>query len=297
MIMVERMAETGFFRWMCLFIARLVKYDVISILVVFMLLSGLLSIFIDSITVLLFLAAITIELSRLLKFNPVPVIIAEIISSDVGGAATMSGDPPNIIIGTSFGYSFSDFVTNTGPIALISLLVAMVFSFFAFRKQLKASHDGSAAINTYPSPSSAIPNRKHFAISSIIFLIVVVLLITHAQTGLSVGLIGVIAAVLALIVSWQKCLHLIRRLDWKTLLFFIGLYIVVGGLEQTGVLEKLAVFIGNISGGNLMLVVSLILWLSAFSAALVDNIPFAATMVPVIRELAITQGIHLESLS
>jgi len=297
MVMVERMADTGFFRWMCLFIARLVKYNVLSILVVFMLFSGILSMFIDSITVLLFLAAVTIELSRLLKFDPVPFIIAEIFASNVGGSATMSGDPPNIIIGTSLGYSFSDFATNTGPIALISLLAAMLFFFFVFRKQLKSSQTDTSDTKSYPLPSSAITNRAHFMISTIIFLVVVVLLITHALTGLTVGLIGVIAAILTLAVSGRSVPHVLRRLDWKTLLFFIGLFIVVGGLEKTGVLEKVAAFIGNISGGNLLVVITLILWLSAFSSALVDNIPFAATMVPIIRELAAAPGLDMDSLS
>lgn len=297
MVMVENLSDAGLFRWICLFIARLVKYKIVPILLVFMVLSGILSMFIDSITVLLFLAAITVELSRLLKFDPIPIIIAEIFASNVGGAATMSGDPPNIIIGTSLGYSFHDFITNTGPIALISLITAIIFFYFAFRKKLQSQHIDEITINSYPQPSSAITNRKHFAISSVSFLFIVVMLITHAQTGLSVGLIGVIAAVLALVVAWRKCLHLIRKLDWKTLLFFCGLFIVVGGLEQTGVLAQIATFIGRISGGNLLPLITIIFWISAFASALVDNIPFAATMVPVIRELAATQGLDQSSLS
>jgi Na+/H+ antiporter NhaD/arsenite permease-like protein len=297
MVMVEGMAEAGFFRWMCLFTAKLVKYKVVSILVVFMILSGILSMFIDSITVLLFLAAVTIELSRLLKFDPVPIIIAEIFASNVGGSATMSGDPPNIIIGTSFGYTFSDFITNTGPVALIGLLVALVFFYFAFRKELQASNSGAGALTSYPQPKEAIANRTRFLISTAIFLFIVVLLVTHAQTGLSVGLIGVIAAALTLLTSGKRGLHMVARMDWKTLLFFIGLFIVVGGLEQTGVLEMVASFIGNVSGGNIVIVITIILWLSAIASGLVDNIPFAATMVPIIRGLAETSGLNLSSLS
>jgi Na+/H+ antiporter NhaD/arsenite permease-like protein len=116
MVMVEGMGEVGFFRWLCLLVAKMVNYQVVPILVAFMLLSGFLAMFIDSITVLLFMASVIIELARLLKFNPVPVIIAVIFASNVGGSATMSGDPPNIIIGTAFGYTFTDFLLNTGPI-------------------------------------------------------------------------------------------------------------------------------------------------------------------------------------
>ncbi len=297
MVMVEGMGEAGFFRWLCLVVARMVKYKIVPILITFMVLSAFLAMFIDSITVLLFLASVTIELSRLLKFDPVPMIIAEIFASNVGGAATMSGDPPNIIIGTAFGFTFTDFLNNTGVIAWIGMIAALVFFYFAFRKQLNASVKQSPEPVCYPQPKEAITSIKHFGISTAIFITVVILLVTHAATGLSVALIGVIAALLTLFTSGRGGLHLIKKLDWKTLLFFLGLFIVVGGLEQTGVLEMLARFIGNIAGNNVILMISIILWLSAFASAIVDNIPFAATMVPVIKNLAISQGIDLETLS
>ncbi len=122
MIMVEGMARVGFFRWLCMRLAKMVKYKVVPLFVTFMVLSGILAMFIDSITVILFLAAVTIELSQLLKFNPVPMILAEVFCANLGGSATMCGDPPNIIIGTSLGYSLTDFLTNTGVIAGVSWL-------------------------------------------------------------------------------------------------------------------------------------------------------------------------------
>ena len=139
MVMVEGLGDVGFFRWLCLFVAKLVHYKVVPILVSFMLLSGFLAMFIDSITVLLFLATVTIQLARMLKFDPVPVIIAEIFAANVGGSATMSGDPPNIIIGTALGYTFMDFVVNTGIIAWIGMIAVLIFFYFAFRKQLLKS--------------------------------------------------------------------------------------------------------------------------------------------------------------
>ena len=122
MVMVEGMAKVGFFRWLCMRIAKLVNYQIVPIFITFMVLSTILAMFIDSITVILFLAAVTIELSQLLKFNPIPLILSEIFCANLGGSATMCGDPPNIIIGTSLGYSFADFITNTGLIALVSVL-------------------------------------------------------------------------------------------------------------------------------------------------------------------------------
>jgi Na+/H+ antiporter NhaD/arsenite permease-like protein len=298
MVMVEGLGEVGFFRWICLLLAKMVNYKVVPILVVFMLLSGFLSMFIDSITVLLFLAMVTIELSRLLKFDPVPVIIAEIFAANTGGSATMSGDPPNIIIGTGLGYTFTDFATNTGPIAWIGMLLTLAFFYLAFRKILNAPHgDNATPTAHYPQPSEAITDHLHFRINAGIFVAVVILIVTHAESGLSMALIGVIAAFVTLLASSRKAMHIVKRVDWRTLLFFIGLFICVGGMEETGVLEMLAQYIGRASGGNIVLVIPIILWISAFASAIVDNIPFAATMVPVIINLSKTAGLKLPTLA
>jgi len=298
MVMVEGLGEVGFFRWICLLLAKMVNYKVVPILVVFMLLSGFLSMFIDSITVLLFLAMVTIELARLLKFDPVPIIIAEIFAANVGGAATMSGDPPNIIIGTALGYNFTDFLANTGVIAWIGMIFTLGFFYFVFRKILKSSQGKPDTPPTkYPQPGEAIINPRLFRINAAIFIAVIVLIVTHAETGLSMALIGVIAAAITVLAAWKKAPHIISRIDWRTLLFFIGLFICVGGLEETGVLEMLANFIGHVSGGSLVLVIPLILWISAFASAIVDNIPFAATMVPVIVNLSRTAGLDLHPMA
>jgi Na+/H+ antiporter NhaD/arsenite permease-like protein len=296
MIMVEGLGEAGFFRWLCLLLARMVNYRVIPLMIVFMLLSGFLAMFIDSITVILFLASVTVELARLLRFDPAPMIIAEIFASNVGGAATMSGDPPNIIIGTAFGFTFTDFLLNTGVIAWVGMLASLAFFYFSFRRTLTSGHQDSDA-DTYPGPAEAITNRRLFLAMALIFLLAIVLLVTHAQTGLSVALIGVIAAMLTLAVSGSRAVSLLKRFDWRTILFFIGLFIVVGGLEETGVLEVLAGYIADVSGGNVGLAIALILWVSAFASAIVDNIPLAATMVPVIASLSSSYGFSLETLS
>ena len=297
MIMVEGMARVGFFRWLCMRLAKMVKYKVVPLFVTFMVLSGILAMFIDSITVILFLAAVTIELSQLLKFNPVPMILAEVFCANLGGSATMCGDPPNIIIGTSLGYSFTDFLTNTGLIAGISLVVVVLYFYLVFHKELRASEAAAAGSNqTYPDPSEAITDKKGFIISTVIFLCAVALLVTHAQTGLTVSCIGVFITIVTLIAAGRDALKLIKQIDYKTLLFFIGLFMVVGGLEQTGILKVMANFIGDISNGNLMLI-AIILWISAIASAFVDNIPFAATMIPIISSLSAAQGVDLSILA
>ena len=296
MIMVEGMARAGFFRWLCMTIAKAVKYQVIPIFITFMIMSTVLAMFIDSITVILFLAAVTVELAQLLKFNPVPMILSEVFCANLGGSATMCGDPPNIIIGTSLGYSFADFITNTGLIALISLFVILIYFYFAFRKELTAGSKGGVPINC-PDPKEAITDKRGFAISSVIFLCAVVLLVTHAQTGLTVAFIGVLIAAVTLIAAGKDAMKLLKGLDYKTLLFFVGLFVVVGGLEQTGILNIIASFIEKISGGNGIAMAMIIMWISAVASAFIDNIPFAATMIPVIKSLAETSNVNLAVLS
>ena len=296
MIMVEGLARAGFFRWLCMLLAKAVHYKTVPLFIVFMIMSAALAMFIDSITVILFLAAVTVELSKLLDFDPVPMILTEIFCANLGGSATMCGDPPNIIIGTSLHYTFSDFLTNTGLIAGVSLVVVIIYFYLIFRKEL-TKNSKPVDIASMPEPKEAIVNKKDFAISTCIFLLAVVLLVTHAQSGLTVAFIGVLIAGITLIAAGKDAGKILKKVNYKTLLFFVGLFIVVGGLEQTGILELIAAFIGRVSGGNVMLMVAIILWVSAIASAFVDNIPFAATMVPIITSLAETSGVDLSTLA
>ena len=296
MVMVEGMGEAGFFDWMCLRLAKTVNYKPAPLFVAFMILSAVLSMFIDSITVILFLAVASVRLAHLLKFDPVPFIISQVFAANLGGSATMSGDPPNIIIGTALGYSFFDFLLNTGLIALVSLVLMVPFFYFCFRKELVSTGDLGTLTSDGLRPEDAIHNKKEFAVSVAIFIFIVILLVTHAMTGLTVATVGVIAATLTLVTN-RAPLHLLKRVDWETVYFFIGLFVAVSGLEETGVLEAMANGIANITGGNIVVMVIIIIWLSAIASAFVDNIPFAATMVPIINSLSATMGVPLDTLA
>ena len=296
MVMVEGMGEAGFFDWLCLRLAKTVNYKPAPLFVAFMILSAFLSMFIDSITVILFLAVASVRLAHLLKFDPVPFIISQIFAANLGGSATMSGDPPNIIIGTALGYSFFDFLLNTGLIALVSLVLMVPFFYICFRKELVSHADLSSLSGDGLRPEDAIHNKKAFTVSVVIFIFVVVLLVTHAMTGLTVATVGVIAAALTLTTNKAPG-HLLKRVDWETVFFFIGLFVAVSGLEETGVLEAMANGIAAITGGNIVIMVIIIIWLSAIASAFVDNIPFAATMVPIINSLSATMGVPLDTLA
>lgn len=298
MIMVGGMARVGFFQWLCMQLAKLVDYKPLRIFVVFMIMSFSLSMFIDSITVILFLAAVTLELAGLLSFDPVPMIISEIFCANLGGSATMCGDPPNIIIGTSLGLTFFDFLTNTGLISAISLVLIIVFFYLSFRKEIidsvKTTPEDYAKL---PDPASAITDKKGFILSAMIFGLAVVLLVTHGSTGLTVAFIGVLIAALTLLAAPKHIREIMKTVDFRTLLFFVGLFIVVGGLEETGVLKVVADFIAKVSGGNAYIMTAIIIWISGIASAFIDNIPFSATMLPVIKALAASQGVPVSTLA
>lgn len=296
MIMVEGMARVGFFRWLCLQLAKMVNYKIIPIFITFMLVSFFLAMFIDSITVILFLAAVTVELSQLLKFNPIPMTLAEIFCANLGGSATMCGDPPNIIIGTSLGYGFMDFVLNTGAMAIISLGFTLLFFYLVCKKSL-TKNERTIDISTIPHPKEAILDKKGFILSSIIFLTAIILLVTHSMTGLTVSTIGIVVAIFTFVASPKHILEILKKVDYKTLVFFTGLFVVIGGLEQTGILKIIANFISTISKGNAYTMIAIIIWVSAIASAFIDNIPFAATMIPVIQSLAVTSGIPLPTMA
>ncbi|MBD8972616.1 MAG: citrate transporter [Clostridiales bacterium] len=297
MVMVEGMAKAGFFQWLCMRLAKLVDYKPIPLFVVFMVMAAVLSMFIDSITVILFLAAVTVELAKLLHIDPIPMILSEIFCANLGGSATMCGDPPNIIIGTSLGYTFGDFLTNTGLMAGIALVVVIIYFFLVYRKELIQEEGQGVDPSSIPDPKEAITNKKDFIVSCVIFGCAVVLLVSHAQTHLTVAFIGAVIALVTLIAAGKDAVVLLKKVDYKTLLFFVGLFMVVGGLEQTGILELIAGFIGDVSGGNIYVMIAIIIWISAVASAFVDNIPFAATMIPVVKSLAATTGADLSVLA
>jgi Na+/H+ antiporter NhaD/arsenite permease-like protein len=225
MILVEGLREVRFFRWLCLNIAQIVNYRVIPIALVFMVLSGVLSMFLDNVTVILFMCAVTIELARLLKVDPIPLIIAEIVASNAGGTATLIGDPPNIIVGTSLGLGFNAFLVNLAPIVWIGMGATLGYFYFRFRKERLAA-DSEAGVSTahYPKPGEVVTNRNLFRIQVAILMLVVVLLVMHEQARLSVVTVSFIGAGATLAASWKRASSLIRGVDWRTLLFFLGLF-------------------------------------------------------------------------
>ena len=264
MIMVEAMSEAGFFDWVCLRLAKALGFRPMPLMLSFMVLAALLSMFVDSITVVLFLVVATARLAHFLRFDPVPMIIGEIFAANLGGAATMSGDPPNIIIGTSLGLSFWDFLRNNGVICLIGLVLVLVYFYLCFRS--KSRGEAAVAPELWEiDPNDAIPSRRRFLARVSIFGVVILLIATHTLTGLTMPTIGV--------------------------------FLTVSGLEQTGVLDGMAQFLAALGGDHADQMVVVLIWFTAIVSAFVDNIPMATVMVPVLLSLAETLGMDLHTLT
>ena len=293
--LVSILRESGFFRYLGLSVLKRTKFNIYMIFVLFALVSALLSAFMGSITVLLFMSTLTLETCALLKISPLPFLILEITSANIGGSATMIGDPPNIVIGTGCNFSFMDFVINTGPFALLLFCVNLLFFYFWFRNFLKKRNGKLENIQKLDAiePSSAIIDRKLMRNTLIFFFLAIGLLTVHHLFDLSVAFIGILGASLALLFGGKRVEEIVDKIDWRTLIFFACLFIMVGGIEKSGLLADFANVLGRMSKGHPVFTIFTILWASAFLSSMIDNVPFAALMVPVIKNISAIYGLPL----
>ena len=303
MTVIETMNESGFFRWLGLHSARAVKLDPLKLFILFPFIAAFLSAFVDSITVMLFMSTLTIEVSAIIGMNPLPLIFAEICAANIGGASTMVGDPPNVILGTYFQLSFMDFVKNTGAIAWIGFFVNTVFFIFFFkgeifpaRKKLLEKPDWVQKQIENINPKEAIQDRRLFWVGLISIFYVVVVLVTHHITHLSVAMCALTGALIALLAGGPKMGRVLEKVDYPTIAFFAGLFIIVGAMEHVGLLKLAAATVNDLSGGKFFIALSIILWVSAVGSSIVDNVPFAATMAPILKHMSEAFGFSLHPL-
>jgi Na+/H+ antiporter NhaD/arsenite permease-like protein len=296
------LSEAGFFAYMALEVARRLDYNPHRILVVFPLVTGFLSAFMDSITVMLFFATLTYELARLLKFDPIPVVVAEVCLANIGGSSTLVGDPPNVILGLMLGFSFNDFVIHNGPTAVIASLGAIGYAYRSSRQRLVLSGEVDREALTKMEPTEAVKDWHLFTMGLIAFTVAVLFLVIHnwvehsLHIPLTAPLAPLIPAVVILILGGHRTEAILRKIDYEVLLFFIGLFVVVGGLEKTGAIQALADLIANLFREQYVALLSTLLWFSALSSAIVDNVPFALSIGYVIRDMAGQAGVPALSI-
>ncbi len=300
-ILVAALMESGFFRWIGLHALQAAKFRAGRVFLLFCGLAAILAAFMDSITVMIFMGSLALEVCRVLKIHPTPFLLGLITSANIGGSATMVGDPPNVIVGTALHLGFADFVVNVGPVSLAAFAVNAGFFYLLYhRKEFgrrpPAERDDFANLLEL-DPFSAIKDLRLLRVALIVFAFTVTLLVLHQLLDLLVAFVALLGATLVLIFGGKDMPELVTKIDWHTLLFLGGLFVIVGGLEKTGVLEQAARALGSVAGGNIALLLTLVLWSSALLSMVLDNIPFAAAMVPVIRDLSLQSGLPLAPLA
>ncbi|HJV17766.1 MAG TPA: ArsB/NhaD family transporter [Bacillales bacterium] len=297
MIIVAITAETGLFRYMAVWAAKKVKGDPLKILIALGMITAVGSAFLDNVTTVLLMVPVTFSITRQLKVNPIPFLITEIIASNVGGTATLIGDPPNIMIGSAVKeLTFMQFIYNLTAISFFILLVNIAILTFIYRKQLLTSDELKA--NLMDMDEKEEITDKKLLIKCLIALILTIFgFFLHQLFHMESATVALAGAFLLLLLTGEKYLdRAFTKVEWATIFFFIGLFVLVSGLIETGVISLLAEYSVNITGGDVKSTSILILWVSAIASAFIDNIPFVATMIPMIKDMGEMGITNLEPL-
>lgn len=284
MVIVMIMRHTGIFEYMAVIMVKISKADPFRLLILMSLTTGVLSALLDNVTTILLMLPVLLSVTKDLKLNPIPFIISAIFASNTGGTATLIGDPPNIMIGSQTGLNFIDFLINDAVIAFPILIVTSVLFGFMYKKQLVADDTDKMKVLAM-IPADCIKDHILLKKSMLVFVLVIVGFLLHGALHLESGTIAMAGAVLLLFLSGMNSEEVLLNVEWKTIFFFSGLFMLVGGIEATGVISMLAKGVITLTHGDLLLTAVAILWVSAIASAFIDNIPFVATMIPLIMEM------------
>lgn len=281
MVIVGVIAETGFFDFIAIRMTKIAGGDYWMLMLMFGLVSATASAFLDNVSTVLLLIPVTISIAKSLEVNPIPIIMVEILASNIGGTATLVGDPPNIMIGSAANLSFVSFIVNVGPIVVITMLISIFLLKWVYRDEIRQSPKN---LGEYMDRNEwdEIKNVKLLRKSLIITGLVVFFFLIHHMIGIEPAVVALIGAVILLAWGGIHPGDALRHVHWSTLLFFAGLFVLVGGLVQVGVMQILGESLAGMTGGNLFVALIFIIWISALASAFLDNIPFTATMIPII---------------
>ena len=284
MLTVAVIKNSGIFEYIAIKAAKLAKGRPWPIMVTFIIITALLSGMLDNVTTVLLVGPITLAITNILKVDPVPYIISQIMASNIGGTATLIGDPPNIMIGSAANLGFVDFILNTGFAIVFVVIAVLICFYFIYGKKLFVTNEAIEKIMKLDE-KKAIKNRRLMHESIIVVIIVAACFVFHDQLGVESATIAIAAACVMLLIGKQDPEEIILSVEWPTILFFIGLFIVVGGIKKVGIITMLANGLIAVTGGNVMLTMLIILWVSAIVSSFLDNIPFVATLIPLILSM------------
>ena len=286
MVIVGILGETGIFQYIGIKAAKISNGNVWKLMVLLAIITAVGSAFLDNVTMVLLMVPVTISVCKILNINPISFILAQIFASNIGGATTLIGDPPNIMIGSAAGIDFMTFAYHMTPEIIITMAVTVVLFKFMFRKDLKQKAENIEKLQALDEKKE-IKDTMLLKKSAIILGAVIIMFMLHGMLDLDVSIIALGGAAILLVVTGIQPFKALHHVEWPTLLFFCGLFVIVGGVEVSGALELLAHNILEITEGELGATMFTITMVSAFASAFVDNIPFTATMIPIIENISV----------
>ena len=288
MVIVGVLRQTGVFEFLAIWAAKRAKGQPLRIMIFLVLVTAVASAFLDNVTTVLLMAPVTLLVCDRLNTTPVPFLMAEVMASNIGGAATLIGDPPNIIIASRAGLSFNDFLVNVAPIVVVALIVFVAILPWLFRGSFSVSPESVAEVMSL-NEREAINDRRLLVKCGIVLTLVFAGFLTHSLTHIEPSIIALLGAGLLVVITNLRPRDYMAAVEWETLLFFAGLFIMVGALVKSGSIERLAELVAYATGGDALTAVMLILGGSALLSGIIDNIPYVATMAPLVQSL--TQSI------
>ena len=296
MIIVGALREAQFFRRVGVRVASACRGRPMHLLVVLTLMTAGLSALLDNVTTVLFMVTVTIDIAELVKLDPKPYILSEIVASNIGGTATLIGDPPNIMIATATGFSFPEFIANLAPVSLAALSVSLFYFWMRFHKTMR-EQGGERKLVALPIMVSDVPPDRRLLWTGLATLMgAIVLFSLQNIVGVYPTVVALAAAVILLFVGGPRMPEILREVEWSTLIFFGSLFVVVGALEKTGWMSLVAQGMLPIVGANRTIGVSVVLWISSLISAFIDNIPLTASFIPVLTDLGRLSGVNVYPL-
>ncbi|MFD2169391.1 SLC13 family permease [Tumebacillus lipolyticus] len=297
MILVSITGQTGVFKYLAIKAAKQAGGHPVKILVYLSVITALLSALLDNVTTVMLIVPVTFSIARQLKVSPIPYLISEIIASNVGGTATLIGDPPNIMIGSAVPeLTFMEFIYNLAPVVGVIIVVTVALLVLIYRKQLVADQERQQLIMSL-NENDELQDMRLLKKSLAVLALTIIGFGLHQVLHLESATVALSGAFLLLLLTGERYLEqALERVEWTTIFFFIGLFVLVAGLMETGVISKLAAEAIDLTGGDLSAMAMLILWMSSIASAFVDNIPFVATMIPMIKEMGALGITNLEPL-
>jgi Na+/H+ antiporter NhaD/arsenite permease-like protein len=297
MIIVSVLRRTGAFEYTAIWATKRAQGSPLRVMILLVMITAIASALLDNVTTVLLIAPVTLLVCDRLGINPIPFLIAEVFSSNIGGAATLVGDPPNIIIASRAGLSFNDFLMHMTPIVIISLMVFTLIIQVLFRGSFTVDAQRVADVMAL-SEREALQDTNLLIKCGVVLAAVFTAFVAHPILHIAPSVVALLGAGLLVLISRVQPQHYLASVEWETLLFFAGLFIMVGALVYTGVISNLAGLVTAATGGNALLAVMLILVVSAVLSGIIDNIPYVATMAPLVLQLStsITNPVHAQAL-